>query len=297
MRRQAPHPNVVLCKTGFHERGTSLDIEIRGHRCVYDVTGEGPWLTLLHSVGLSTREGWRNQIEPFARRFKVLSFDFRGLGESGRGVEPLGVETFARDVEALLGHLSITRTALMGVSLGGFVAQSLALRRPDLVSALVLVSTAAKIFEGHAGRREARNRDIRQSGMQAAAAHQLASHFPEDFAAAHPDVMAWYERHYLANDPESYIAIMEDLGRFDSTARLGAIRCPVLIVAGDRDNTSVAGRQPLDSASRLLELIPDAELAVIAGAHHYPQIDHADDFNARVLQFLADKVAERAALS
>jgi 3-oxoadipate enol-lactonase len=107
--------------------------------------------------------------------------------------------------------------------------------------------------------------------------------------------MAWYRRHYLANDPDSYIAIMEDLGRFDSTARLGDIRCPTLIVAGGADNSSVAGRRPLDSATGLHALIPGAELAVIQGAHHYPQIDHAAEFNARVLQFLTMTVGRQIA--
>jgi 3-oxoadipate enol-lactonase len=259
---------------------------IRGHRCVYDCAGDGPWLTLLHSVGLSTRQGWRNQIASLTRHFKVLSFDFRGLGESGRGAEPPGVKTFTHDLAALLDHFGVTSTAVVGVSLGGFVAQAFALEQPERVAALVLVSTTNKIFAGHAGRREERNRKIRQQGMTAAADHQLASHFPAEFVAAHPEVMDWYKGHYLANDPETYIAIMEDLGRFDSTERLGAIRCPTLIVAGGADDSSVAGRQPLDSANRLHGLIPGSRLVVIEGAHHYPQIDHAAEFNGRVLDFL-----------
>lgn len=266
---------------------------IRGHRCVYDVVGEGPWLTLLHSVGLSTRQGWRGQVDVLARYFKVLSFDFRGLGESSRGEGPLGVDTFVSDLEALLDSLGVTRTAVMGVSLGGFVAQAFTLKRPEMVSALVLVSTTDKIFAGHAGRRAARNTAIREQGMQAAAAHQLVSHFPAEFVAAHPEVMDWYKGHYLANDPENYIAIMEDLGRFDSSERLGAIRCPTLIVAGGADDSSVAGRQPLDSAKRLHGLIPGSQLAVVAGAHHYPQIDHAEEFNSRVLGFLSEAGAAK----
>lgn len=263
-----------------------MEVTLRGHRCVYDCKGEGPWLTLLHSVGLSTRQGWRAQIPALARYFKVLSFDFRGLGESEPGSEPLGVETFASDLAALLAHLGVTRTALMGVSLGGFVAQAFTLKRPEMVSALVLVSTTNRILADHAGRREGRNQAIRQNGMAAAADHQLASHFPADFVVAHPEVMTWYRDHYLANNPERYIAVMEDLGRFDSTARLAGVTCPTLIVAGGEDTSSVAGRHKLDSANRLLGLIPGARLAVIEGAHHYPQIDHAAEFNTRVVDFL-----------
>jgi len=268
-----------------------MEIDVRGHRCVYELTGSGPHLTLLHSVGLSTREGWRNQIAPLAEHFTVLTFDFRGLGQSGRGDAPLGVATFADDLEVLLAALGIARTAVMGISLGGFVAQAFALKRPDLVSALVLVSTTSRIFAGNAERRAERNRRIRDTGMAAAAAHQIESHFPPEFAAANADVCAWYERHYLANDPESYIAIMDDLGRFDVTARLPEIRCPTLIVAGDQDATSVAGRAPLDSARILHVGIPGSELAVIPGANHYPQIDHTEAFNDRVIGFLRQAVA------
>lgn len=259
---------------------------IRGHCCRYDRFGAGPDLVLLHSVGLSTRDGWRYQREPLAGCCTVLSYDFRGLGESERGGESLGVDTFVRDLDELLAQLGIARAALMGVSLGGFVAQEFALRHPDKVTALVLVSTTSRIYEGHAARRAARNAQIRAHGMAAAAAHQLDSHFPAAFAAAHPEVMAWYRGHYLANDPENYIEIMDDLGRFDTTARLPAIRCPTLIVAGGDDASSVAGRAPLDSARTLNRLIAGSELAVIPGAFHYPQIDHAATFNARVLAFL-----------
>lgn len=265
-----------------------MRVDIRGHRCAYDIVGDGPWLTLLHSVGLSTRQGWRHQIAPLTRHFKVLSFDFRGLGESSPGDEALGVETFAADLKSLLEELGVRRTILMGVSLGGFVAQAFALRRPERVAALVLVSTAAKIDAGHAARRDERNRQIRQSGMSAAADHQLISHFPADFVAAQPAVMDWYRGHYLANDPERYIAIMEDLGGFDSRAKLAAIGCPTLIVAGGDDHSSVAGREPLASARELQRLIPGAALEVIAGAFHYPQIDHAEAFNAAVLRFLLE---------
>jgi len=275
--------------------GEGKTITIRGHRCVYERIGRGPNVTLLHSVGLSTREGWRYQIDALAERFTVLSFDFRGLGQSERGTEPLGVATFADDLEALLDALGIARTAVMGISLGGFVAQAFALKRPDLVSALVLVSTTCRIFAGNAARRAERNARIRQSGMAVAADHQIESHFPPVFVDAHPEIKGWYKAHYLANDPESYIAIMDDLGRFDTCGRLGVLRCPTLVVAGDADATSVAGREPLDSARTLHRLIPGSRLEVIKGANHYPQIDHADVFNRTAIDFLETALAgERA---
>src|SRR3954463_2966501 len=100
-----------------------MKIKLGDFQCVYDRVGEGPDLTLLHSVGLSTREGWRYQIPALAENFRVLSFDFRALGQSERGSRPPHVQTFVEDLENLLAELKISRTVVMGISLGGFVAQ------------------------------------------------------------------------------------------------------------------------------------------------------------------------------
>lgn len=263
-----------------------MQVRVRDHQCSYDFSGSGPKLTLLHSIGLSTRDGWREQTPVLEKSFSVLSHDFRGLGNSEKGTEPLGVDTFVRDLKDLLNSLNHFPTTLMGVSLGGFVAQQFALTYPDLVSALVLVSTACRIHPGNEARRQERNRRIRASGMGAAVDHQITSHFPPEFLKRNPQIADWYRSHYLANNPESYINVMEDLGRFDCCEALNRIACPVLIVAGDKDTTSVAGREPLESALVLHERIPSSELAVINGANHYPQIDHAKEFNSIVLQFL-----------
>ena len=261
-------------------------INIDGHTCAFELKGAGPALVLLHSVGLSTREGWRYQRDFLAERFRVLTYDFRGLGESTRGEGAIGVERFVRDLEMLFAALGIERTALMGVSLGGFVAQKFAARRSGAVTTLVLVSTAQKIFAGHARRRAERNEKIREGGMAAAAGHQLESHFPSDFAAANPDVMEWYRTHYLNNDPETYIEIMDDLGCYDSTMDLASITSPTLIVAGEADHSSVAGSVPLESARALNAGIAGSRLVTIPGAFHYPQIDHAAEFNEAVMSFL-----------
>ncbi len=264
----------------------SQRIEIDGHECVYEMKGDGPCLTLLHSVGLSTREGWRYQRDVLAEQFQVLTYDFRGLGQSSRGSGPVGADRFTQDLGLLLATLGIEQTVLMGVSLGGFVAQKFAAHHPERVTALVLVSTAPKIFAGFAQRRSDRNEKIRAHGMSAAAGPQIDSHFPDDFLKSNPDAIEWYTRHYLANDPQTYIEVMDDLGHYDSTGDVGRIACPALIVAGEADHSSVAGSVPLESARALQAGIKGSRLVTIPGAFHYPHIDHADTFNAVVTVFL-----------
>ncbi len=83
---------------------------VNGSMHSYEVVGSGPHVTLLHSVGLSTRKGWRNQIPVLSEQYTVLSYDIRGCGESERGAEPLGIEPFDRDLEALLATLNIKKT-------------------------------------------------------------------------------------------------------------------------------------------------------------------------------------------
>jgi 3-oxoadipate enol-lactonase len=90
----------------------------------------------------------------------------------------------------------------------------------------------------------------------------------------------------MRNDPQTYIEVMEDLGRYDSTTDLRAIVCPTLIVAGEADHSSVAGSVPLESARALHAGIAGSALVTIPGAFHYPHLDHAAEFNAAVLPFL-----------
>jgi 3-oxoadipate enol-lactonase len=268
------------------EDSAKMQIDVRGHSCSYQLFGEGTPITLLHSVGLSTREGWREQIPFLEKTHRVLSYDFRGLGGSTRGDGPLGVDAFVEDLKALLDQLNHKPSVLMGVSLGGFVAQKFALAYPEDVKALILTSTTCRINPDNEERREERNRRIRAEGMACAVEYQIRSHFPDAFLAANPGIEPWYRDHYVANDPESYIEIMRDLGRFNVCGQLERIACPTLIVAGGADATSVAGKAPLESAHLLQASIRKAQMEVIPQANHYPQIDSSQDFNARIGRFL-----------
>lgn len=265
-----------------------MKIVVNGATHSYEVLGSGPYVTLLHSVGLSTREGWRNQIPVLSKQYKVLTYDIRGLGESERGREPLGVQTFVKDLEALLSTLGIKKTVLMGASLGGWIAQAFTVERPEMVQGLILVSTTCKMSaEGVAKIRE-RNGRIRAGGMEVAVDGQIKTQFSDEFMRTSPHIIAWYRSHYLANDPETYIAIMEDLASICLCEGLRSVRCPTMIVTGEDDMSSVRGRLPLESAKMLHNLITGSQLVIIPKARHYPHIDHPELFNETVRSFLME---------
>ena len=110
----------------------------------YEVRGSGPSLVLINGLGFG-RWGWFKQVPALSRRFATITFDARRRRDQGFGVGEL-----AGDVADLLAHLGVNNAHVLGASLGGFVAQELALSRPELVAGLVLVST------GHGGRGQSR---------------------------------------------------------------------------------------------------------------------------------------------
>ena len=261
-------------------------IVVNETRHAYEVSGTGPHVTLLHTVGLSTRQGWRNQVPVFAQYFAVLTYDIRGLGKSERGGKELGVRSFAEDLHALLSSLGIGKTVLIGASLGGSIAQAFAAAHPEAVRGLVLVSTTCKMSLEGATRLRERNQRIRSAGMKVAVDAQIRAQFSEGFIRDRPETIDWYRSHYLANDPAAYMEIMEDQATLDLSEQIRHIRCPTLIVTGADDLSPVRGREPGESARLLHDSIPGSQLLVIPGARHYPHIDHPDLFNEAVLSFL-----------
>jgi 3-oxoadipate enol-lactonase len=267
--------------------GFLMDMEINGTRLRYEVVRQGPAVTLVHSIGLSTRHGWREQVPLLRQRYQVVSYDIRGLGESEAGSAPLTTDTFVEDLWLLLQALGIERTALLGVSLGGVIAALAAARHPELVGALVLVSTVCRQSPEGRQRLLRRNEHILASGMGVAVEEQVATHFSPAFAAAHPELMDWYRATYVANTVEVYTRIMQHLSERDICAELEAIRCSTLIVSGEDDEPSVTGRAPLEAGRTLHERIPGSELHGMPGSRHYPQLDQPEVFNRVVGAFLA----------
>ena len=106
----------------------------------YEEAGTGPALLMLHGLGASL-EDWEFQVPEFARYFRVITPDLRGFGRSGRGTQPASIARFAQDMAALLDHLRIDSFFLVGYSMGGAVAQELALMRPQAVPRMVIANS------------------------------------------------------------------------------------------------------------------------------------------------------------
>lgn len=248
----------------------------------YVEQGAGPTVVCLHGLGSSGAD-WQYQMPVLAQRYRVIAPDLRAHGLSRAPLRSLTVQAMAADVAALLDELKAAPVHLVGLSLGGCVAQALALRHPAQVRSLTLVNTFARLRP--AGWRGAR-RMLRRlwllcfAPMATNAAYLAEGLFPKPEQAPFRSAAVASLRQ---NSRLIYFAAIRAILAFDVRAQLSTLRCPTLIIAGDRDTTvSLAAKQELQ------RLIPGACLVVVTDSGHGTPYDQMEFFNRTVMEFLAE---------
>lgn len=248
----------------------------------YEAAGPtaGAPIVLLHGLGSSSAD-WTFQLPALGAHHRVLAPDLRAHGRSSRPRGRLSIEVMARDVVALLAALEAPPAHVVGLSLGGCVALALALDHGPHVRSLTLVNTFARLApSGPRGvlRLLTRLGLLACAPMRVVAAHVARGLFPRaDQRALYLVAVA-----SLASNPRrTYFASIRALARFDVRSRLGQVRCPTLVVAGDRDATV-----PLAAKALLSRTISGAELLVIPDSGHATPADQAERFNAALLAFV-----------
>jgi len=246
----------------------------------YAVEGSGPPLLLVHGVG-ARLDNWDGVVAALGGRLTAIRHDLRGHGESGKPPGPYSVELFAADALALLDHLGIARCHVAGHSLGGMVAQRLAIDAPERVDRLVLLSTAGGRTE------EERQRVLErlalvQDGIPGEHFRQsVARWFSDGFRQAHPELIERYAARNMENDPRAYAAAYRVLATTDLAGELGRIRAPTLIVTGEGDT----GSNP--RMARLMhERIPGSQLRILPGLRHSLLIEAPDRVARLVEEFV-----------
>jgi len=247
----------------------------------YETTGAGAPLVLLHGLGSSSAD-WALQMPAFAARYRVITVDLRGHGRSLDGAWRYTIDQMAEDVAALLAQLQEPPAHVVGLSLGGCTAQMLAARHPGQVRSLVLCNTFARLrpdgLRG-AGRLLRRVWLFGTAPMPMVAGYVAAGLFPKpEQQAIRAEAVARLGR----NRKRPYLAAMRAVAAFDSRALLAAIRCPTLVLAGDRDTTV-----PRAAVQALARGITGARLALIEDSGHATPYDQPEEFNRQVLEFLA----------
>ena len=240
---------------------------------------DAPAIVFIDALGTDFRI-WHEVAPRLARDFRVLRYDKRGHGLSESGPDRYDMADFARDLGDLMDALSIARATLVGLSIGGLIAQELYRQRPGLVAALALSNTAARI--GTPESWDSRIAAIRAGGIESIADATLERWFTADYRARRAaDLAGW--RAMLTRTPEQgYLAACGALQRADLRPYAGAIRVTTLCLAGDQD-----GSTPVDVVRETASQIPGARFEIITQAGHIPGIEQPETVARLVASFAA----------
>lgn len=236
----------------------------------------GPALVLLHALGtdLTLFDPMLGDLPPGLR---VLRIDLRGHGQSDVPAPPYAMGALIRDVERLMDHFALKEAAVLGVSLGGLVAQGLAVKRLDLVRALILSNTAAKI--GSASLWQGRIEEVRAKGLAAYAPGACRRILGPKWDS-HP-ALARVHALLMATTPEGWTGCAAAIAGTDFYTTTASLRLPTLVIAGANDGTT-----PPDLVRETAELIPGARFELLRGQGHLPMLEKPADYARLVGEFL-----------
>ncbi len=267
-----------------------------GTRLHYQVLGRPGAEPLLMIQGLGTdMSGWTLQRLAFSPRYRTIALDNRGAGRSDKPFGRYRLEEMADDAVAVLDAAGVDRAHVMGASMGGAIAQLVALRRPERVQSLILACTACS---NHQWRREllsewaaiANERGMGE--MAKRAAHWVMA--PRSVRRFWP-VVGWFgplalglPAHAFASQVRAILDAPEQMAE-----ALATVAAPTLVVVGNQDILT-----PRGDSEEIADRMPNAELVVISGAAHGFMVEHASTFNSVLGEFLGRVTkAERAAVA
>lgn len=262
-------------------------IPVSGGQISYLVRGRpasSPVL-LLHGLG-SCGEDWLLQLPELEPQFLVIMPDLRGHGRSSDLQAGVRIEHLAADMVEVLHGVAGRPAHIVGLSLGGLVAQQLALEHRTMVKSLTLVNTFPR-FRTNAGmlvRGLIRSSYLLIGRMDLLANWLAKGLFPKPEQSQYRELAA---ARFSSNSKENYMRAARAIAHFNVHRRLGEITAHTLVVAGDRDRTV-----PFQAAVLLNEAIPRAQLSTIGDSGHATPIDAFEDFNGVLTAFLTQVEAE-----
>lgn len=251
----------------------------------YDIYGDGTPLLVINGFGASSYGLRPEFVEGMARSFRVITFDNRGTGDTDKPDAPHALAQMADDAAGLLAAIGIGRAHVMGISMGGMIAQEVALRHPDNVIGLVLGCTNCGAANSVAAADEVRELLMIPEGMdpREAARRSRPSGYTPEFIAANEALLEAMMERSLEHPTPLYARTrqMEAIQQWSSYDRLDQIAAPTLVIAGDRDVLV-----PTENSRILHERIKNSRLHIIADAAHVFPGSHPEETVRVVTAFL-----------
>ena len=268
-----------------------MKITANGISMNYEIAGTGDWLVLIHGAG-DNLQTWYYQVPVFSKQYKVLTYDTRGHGQTDVTEGEYTTGVWADDLHALLNALGVRRASVLGYSLGGMIAATLATDHPEMVDALVLAGVAgAAVGLGDRQTWEQRRKTqmviLEKEGMAGIFKDRTdptaSTVFSPGFAEKNPDVIKKYGEIIPVTRAEGYRKVLESMGLRGRPVDFSKIACPVLVIVGAYDLW--AGPE---AGKILQQRIPGSELVILPTGHAC-QIEEPGQFNETVLSFFRKK--------
>ena len=254
----------------------------------YDVKwqedGKGRPVILIHGLGMD-RHMWKGQVDGLSQRYRVISYDNLGHGQTEKPPGPYSLALFADLVRDVADQAGAEQFALIGFSLGGMITQSFALAHPERLAAAVIMNAVYKRTPEESAAVIARADAIDVEGPNATVDAALDRWLTPEFRKARPEVEALVRKRVTTNDHKAYAAAYRVFAEGDPhlADKLGGIRCPTLVITAEHDK----GSSPR-MAKQMADEIPHAKLAILPTLRHLAPMEGVDAMNAALLSFLAE---------
>ncbi len=246
--------------------------------------GDGPAVVLVHALG-SSRQSW-DGLTSLLADCTLITYDLPGHGERAAPSKSYRIRDLADELDTALAAAEIDQVYVLGMSLGGLVAQELVARSPERIAGLILIDAVARYPDPVRQAWIERARTARESGMQALVGPTLATWFTAETLAAGGPIVDAVEAALRATPAEGYALACEALERADTQNLLASIAVPTLIVCGSDDLPHFTA-----AATMLTDSIAPAELVWLTPARHASALEQPAQFAAAVRDFIARTAA------
>ena len=248
--------------------------------CRIDGRGER-WATFVTGIA-NDLSMWDGQVAALERDFNVLRYDLRGHGGTPASGGAYTIELLVSDLAALLDQLNIRRTSVIGLGLGGAIAQAFALAHPDRVDKLMPCCCRARMVPDFAAMWHKLRETVSMNGLESIVEPTVQRWFSEDFKSRYPEVLEKIRKMIRGTTQEGYMGVTAAFLRLDVEAELGSIKAPTLYVSGAEDKLG----GPPALMEGLAAKVKGARHVSVPNAAHIANIQNPEGFNRVLMDFL-----------
>lgn len=271
-------------------RNPGKNIKITANHITVNYNDEGPEnapvMIFIHGFPFS-KEMWNKQMAALREKYRVISYDIRGHGNSWSGTDDFTIELFVKDLLSLMDALEIEKAALCGLSMGGYIALKAMENHPYRFESLILCDTSCKADSPEAKEKRMKAIDgILKNGVEQFAADSLKNFFAKESFITKKEVITEVREIMVNTSEKSIIKTLLALSKRKETCpTLWKIKVPVLILVGEEDKIT-----PPEAAQFMHEEINGSVMSVIENAGHLSNLENPDQFNEQLKRFLDNKV-------